>query len=250
MLSDGLIDPYSNKHMGEFADLCASKYSISRQEQDEFAKQSYLNSLNAQKDGLFTYEISPIKTKNRGKTTLIFKDEEPDKFQEKKITKLKPAFSKQGTVTAFNASKLSDGAAGIVVSDINFCQDLSNHRYFEVIGTDMFSGPPSCFTTAPTQSIKRILNKSNLKISDIGLFEINEAFSVVPLHAIKTLGIRKDKVNIYGGAISLGHPLGCSGSRILVTLMNSMSKNNVEIGCASICLGGGEALSILIKQII
>jgi acetyl-CoA C-acetyltransferase len=250
MLHDGLIDPYSKKHMGEFGELCANKWNIKRKKQDEFSKESYLNALMAQKEGFFINEIVPLHIKTNKGIISIYDDEEPKKFQENKISKLKPAFSENGSVTAFNASKLSDGAAALIVSDENFCKNMNLKNYFEIIDIDIFSHAPEWFTTAPTQSIRRILKKNNLGIHNIGIFEINEAFSVVPIHAMEELDIDRDKLNIYGGAISLGHPLGCSGARILVTLMNAMKQEKVEIGCASICLGGGEAISILIKQII
>jgi len=249
MLNDGLLDPYSNKHMGEFGELCANKWNISREKQDLFSEQSYKNALFAQEKDLFTNEIVPLYIKNRKKTSFVNTDEEPKKFNLDKITTLKPAFAKHGSVTAFNASKLSDGAASLIVSDKDFCLNMNMKPYFEIISTDIFSHAPEWFTTAPTQSIRRIIKKNNLNINDIGLFEINEAFSVVPIHAMEELDIDRSKLNIYGGAISLGHPLGCSGARILVTLMNTMHHKNIELGCASICLGGGEAISILIKQI-
>jgi acetyl-CoA C-acetyltransferase len=249
MLHDGLIDPYSGKHMGEFGELCANKWKISREKQDLFSKESYLNALLAQEKGLFQNEISPLHIENRKKTISIYNDEEPKKFNADKIAKLKPAFAKEGSVTAFNASKLSDGAAALIVSNEQFLKDKNLGSYFEVIGLDTFSHAPEWFTTAPTQSIKRVLKNNSLSVSDIGLFEINEAFSVVPIHAMEELNINREHLNVNGGAISLGHPLGCSGSRILVTLMNAMINKNIEIGCASICLGGGEAISILIKQI-
>jgi len=249
MLHDGLIDPYSGKHMGEFGELCAKKWGISREKQDLFSKQSYENALKAQEEKLFQKETVQLYIKNRKKIDIVSKDEEPTKFNFDKATKLRGAFAKDGTVTAFNASKLSDGAASLIVSDESFCKRTKNTPYFEIIGVDVFSHEPEWFTTAPTQSIRRLLIKNNLKISDIGLFEINEAFSVVPIHAMEELNIDRSKVNVYGGAISLGHPLGCSGSRILVTLMNAMSQRNIELGCAAICLGGGEAISIIIKRL-
>lgn len=250
MLYDGLIDPYSHNHMGVLGDLCSKQWNISRKKQDEFSEQSYKNALFAQENKILNRELSTLSIKSKKNTLTIDRDEEPSNFNQSKISKLKPAFSKDGFVTAFNASKLSDGAASVIVSDENFFSSKDTLPKFEVIGTDIFSHAPEWFTTAPTSSIKRLLKKSNLTINDVGLFEINEAFSVVPIHAMEELNISRNKLNIHGGAISLGHPLGCSGTRILVTLMNAMSLKNVEIGCASICLGGGEAISLLIKQII
>lgn len=249
MLYDGLIDPYSNKHMGSFGDLCADKWNISREKQDDYAEQSYKNALSAQEQGMFKNEIISLGIKTKKNKIFVNSDEEPQNFNKKKIPLLKPAFHPKGTITPFNASKLSDGAATVIVSDKNFCLNMKIKPYFEIIGFDIFSHAPEWFTTAPLHSMIRLLKNHKLNIDDIGLFEINEAFSVVPIHAMEKLNIQRNKLNIFGGAISLGHPLGCSGTRILITLMNAMFIRKVTLGCASICLGGGEAISILIKQI-
>lgn len=248
MFHDGLYDPYNNELMGKLTDACAEKYEITRLDQDNYSEASYLRTLNAISKKYYKDEIIPINI-NKSKKNIIFCiDEEPNKFMPEKIARLKPAFSKNGTVTAFNSSKISDGAAAVLVMDKEESIKKDIKPLVEIIATDIYADNPKDFPSAPYKSISRLLKKTNLNIENIDLFEINEAFSVVPIIAMKKLNIPHEKINIHGGAISLGHPLGCSGTRILVSLINSMHMYNLDIGCASICLGGGEAISMILKR--
>ncbi len=249
MFHDGLYDPYNKQLMGYLGDECAAKYNITRLKQDKYSEESYLRSINSISKKYYDKEIIPVNIQKSKKNIIFCKDEEPSKFMPEKITKLRPAFTKDGTITAFNASKISDGAAAILLMAKDESIKKGIKPLVEIVATDIYASDPKDFPSAPSKSIKRLLNKTNLNIDNIDLFEINEAFALVPLIAMKELKIPHEKVNINGGAVSLGHPLGCSGTRILVSLINSMYIYDLNLGCASICLGGGEAISMIVRKV-
>lgn len=238
ILQDGLLDPYSEAHMGIFGDLCASEFNFSREEQDAFAKSSYEKALNAQKNNLFA-EITPL---------LIDQDEEPKNYKPEKIPNLKPAFDALGTVTAANASKINDGAAALVLMNESEAQKRNIKPLAKILSMATFAQDPAHFTTAPAAAIDLALKKAGLVLDDIDYFEINEAFSVVTMAAIKKLGLDATRVNIWGGAVALGHPIGCSGARLLTTLISILEHTQAKRGCVAICLGGGEAVAMVIEK--
>lgn len=247
MIYDGLWDIYSQSHMGLLAEKCAAEYNISRQEQDEYAVISYRRALEAQSNGYFTDEIVPIKSIKGKESLSIEKDEEPEKVKFEKIPHLKPVFKQDGTITAANASSIDDGAAALVVASENYFRNYNLKPLAKIIAHASFSGAPEWFTTAPVSAIKKVLKKANLEINDIDLFEINEAFAVVPIYAMKTLNIPIEKINVNGGAVSLGHPIGASGARILTTLIYALRRTSKKFGIASLCIGGGEAVAMIIE---
>lgn len=240
MIHDGLWDPYGNAHMGCFGDLCAKKYEFSRDEQDAYAKISYERALAAQKANWFQDEIVTIDD--------VKEDEEPKRFQPEKMGKLRPVFEKDGTTTAANASKLNDGAAALVLMSLDEAKRRGQKPLVEIVAAATFAQDPAWFTTAPIGAIKAVLAKAKLQVSDIDLFEINEAFASVALAVTKELGISLDRTNIFGGAIALGHPIGCSGARLLTTLISAMRLKDARYGCVSLCLGGGEAVAMIVKR--
>ena len=242
---DGLWDVYSDRPMGNCAEESASKYSFSRQEQDEFAIESFKRSRKAIEEGVFKDEIVPVTFRTRKGEKTVDLDEGPFKANFEKIPKLKPAFEKEGTITPANASTINDGAASVLLASDKY----KDQAEFKVVGYSGHAQNPTWFTTAPVEAMKKCLEKSSLSIEDIDLFEINEAFAVVPMATMKELDLSKDKVNIFGGGVSLGHPIGCSGARIVVTLMNALKRGNKKRGMASICIGGGEALALIIERI-
>lgn len=247
MIYDGLWDIYSQSYMGLLAEKCAEEHNITRQEQDEYAALSYKRALEAQANGYFADEIVPIKA-NLGKELItIDKDEEPEKVKFEKIPQLKPVFKKDGTITAANASSIDDGAAALVVASENYVRSNNLKPLAKIIAHASFSNEPEWFTTAPVSAIQKVLKKANLTINDIDLFEINEAFAIVPLYAMKALNIPIEKLNVCGGAVSLGHPIGASGARILTTLIYALHRQNKKLGVASLCIGGGEANAIIIE---
>tara|TARA_B100001142_G_scaffold322622_1_gene371261 strand:- start:68518 stop:69693 length:1176 start_codon:yes stop_codon:yes gene_type:complete len=248
MLLDGLTDVYSNESMGVLADKCAEEFQISRSEQDQYAKDSYKKTVYNSENNFFKNEIIPIEyIDKKGNKIFIEKDEQPGKVKYEKISTLNPAFTKNGTVTAANSSPISDGASIVILMSKTKAKELGINPLATIIGYKDSSNKPEWFTTAPAKGIKELLNKTSTDINEIDLFEINEAFSVVSLVNTKILSLDKNKVNINGGAVSLGHPLGCSGARILTTLIHSLHKNNLSTGVASICNGGGGSSSIQIK---
>lgn len=249
MVKDGLWDPYNNFHMGNAAELCVAKYKFSRQEQDDFAIQSYELAKTAQEKNYFTKEICPVEIKNRKTNIIIKEDEEPKKAKLEKISSLRPAFDKEGSITAGNASKLNDGAAAFVLTSKDCLVQQKLKPLAKIISHGSFAQDPKWFTTAPVGAMNNALKNANLTINDIDLFEINEAFSVVTMVAIKDLNITKDKVNIHGGAVALGHPIGASGARILNTLVHALKQHNKKYGMASLCIGGGEAVAIIVENI-
>lgn len=242
---DGLWDVYSNRAMGNCAEECAKKYKISRESQDEFAISSFKRAQEAQKNGVFQDEITPVLVKGKKTDTKINEDEGPMKADFQKIPALKGAFEKDGTITAANASTINDGAAVLLIGSERY----KDQAEFRIVAHATHAEDPTWFTIAPVGSMQTCLKKAGLSVGDIDLFEINEAFSLVVLHAMKELGLDRNKVNIFGGAISLGHPIGCSGARVLVTLMNALKRTGKKMGMASLCIGGGEALSMVIERI-
>ncbi len=249
MISDGLWDVYNNFHMGNAAEICAKEFQITREMQDEFAAQSYKRAIEAQKNNLFDDEIVPVTIEQKGSEPIIVsEDEEPKKVKFEKIPTLKAAFLKDGTVTAANASKINDGAAAVVVMSKEKANELGIKPLVKLVAYASFAKKPEWFTTAPADVINKILKRANLSINDIDLFEINEAFAVVALAVNKILNLDTNKVNVNGGAVALGHPIGASGTRILVTLINAMKQKNSKRGLATACIGGGEASAIIIEQ--
>ena len=249
MIVDGLWDVYNNKHMGNCAEMCAEKYSISREEQDDFAIRSYENSQVAILNKIFEKEIVSVDIPNKKEIVTIDKDEEPARVSFEKLKTLRSVFQKDGTVTAGNASTINDGAAACLIMSQDKAEKLGIEPIARIVDYASYSHAPEWFTTAPISSTQKLLDQQNLQISDIDLFEINEAFSVVTLAAIKNLNIDIEKVNPYGGAVSLGHPIGASGARIMCSLLNAMINKDKKTGISSICIGGGEALSMLVERI-
>ncbi len=249
MIRDGLWDVYNDFHMGNAAEFCARECKIPRESQDEFAILSYKRALEAQKNGWFNEEIVPVTVKQKKEESIIREDEEPKKVKFEKITSLRPAFEKDGTVTAANASKINDGAAAVLMMSLEKAEALGIKPLAKVIGYSTASKDPEWFTTAPADAIDRLLKKSNLLAQNIDLFEINEAFSVVSLAVNQILNLDVNKVNIAGGAVALGHPIGASGSRILTTLLYNLKRTHGRMGIASLCIGGGEAVAVLVEMI-
>ena len=248
MIVDGLWDVYNNIHMGSCAEDCARKFSFTRQELDEFAINSYKKALEAQKNNRFQNEIIKIPIKSKTGDIFIEADEDPLKVKFDKVPTLKPVFEKDGVVTAANASSINDGAAALLVMTEEKAKELNLTPLAEIIAQSSSAKAPIEFTTAPADAISKVLKKANLKLTEIDLFEINEAFAVVSLAVNKLLGLDQSKVNVNGGAIALGHPIGASGARILVTLIHEMKKSNLEYGLASLCIGGGEASALIVKN--
>lgn len=248
MIHDGLWDPYGKAHMGNFGDQCAKEHGFSRAAQDEFAKSSYQKACIAQEKGWFKDEICNIAIKNKNEEKLIDTDEEPTRYSPEKFNALRPAFSPDGSVTAANASKINDGAAALVLASKDAAEARSLQVLGRIVASATFAQEPQWFTTAPAEAIRKVCTQASLSIKDIDLFEINEAFSVVTMYSIKELGLDESLVNVFGGAVALGHPIGCSGARLVVTLLNALKKHNKRLGCIAVCLGGGEAVSMLIER--
>ena len=250
LVKDGLWDVYNDYHMGSAAELCATECGISREDQDAFAISSYKKSQAAQTEGRFDTEVIAVEVKDRkGDITLINKDEEPFSVKFDKIAGLKPVFQKGGTVTAANASTLNDGAAALILMSADKAKELGLKPLARILAYADAQQAPEWFTTAPAKAIPLALKRAGKEIADVDFFEINEAFSVVSLANNKELGLNADKVNINGGAVSLGHPLGASGARIVVTLLSVLSQNNGKIGVAGICNGGGGASAMVIENL-
>jgi acetyl-CoA C-acetyltransferase len=249
MILDGLWDVYNNFHMGNAAELCARELKIARQEQDDFATQSYKRAINAIDNEIFKEEIIPIEIKDRKGVIIVSDDEEPKKVNFEKGLKLRAAFEDNGTVTAYNASKINDGAAALVLMSKEKAEELSIKPIAEVLGQISLAQKPEWFTTAPAYAIMNLLKKTNHSLDEIDLIEANEAFAVQALSVIKVANLNPDKVNINGGAVALGHPIGASGARILTTLLYAMKKQNSKKGIATLCIGGGEASALLVENI-
>jgi acetyl-CoA C-acetyltransferase len=249
MVHDGLWDVYNNFHMGNAAELCAKECNVPREAQDEFSVLSYKRALEAQEKGWFKEEILPVQIKTKRAEITVEKDEEPGKVKFDKISTLRPAFQNSGTVTAANASKINDGAAAVVVMAKDIAKKIEIEPMAEIVDYSTASKDPEWFTTAPADAISKLLKKTNLNKDNIDLFEINEAFAVVSLAVNQILGLEVTKVNIAGGAVALGHPIGASGARILTTLLYNLKRTNGKKGIASLCIGGGEAVAVLIERI-
>lgn len=248
LLKDGLTNVYDGKHMGTCGDACATEYNFSREDQDNFAIASYNRSAKAWNDGKFNDEIVPVKIPQRkGDPIIITEDEEYKNVKMEKIPALRPVFSKDGTVTAANASTLNDGAAALVIMSRKKAEELNLKPLAVINGYADASQAPEWFTTAPAKAIPKALAKANINANEVDYYELNEAFSVVGLANIKLLNLDPEKVNVNGGAVSLGHPLGCSGARIIVTLINVLKQNNAKVGAAGICNGGGGASAMVIS---
>ncbi|WP_145861253.1 acetyl-CoA C-acyltransferase [Pedobacter suwonensis] len=250
LVKDGLWDVYNDYHMGSAAELCATECQISREAQDNFAIESYKRAQAAQRSGKFTDEIVAIEVKGRkGEITLVDTDDEPTAVKFDKIPSLKPVFKKDGTVTAANASTLNDGAAALVLMSADKAKELGLNPLAKILGYADAQQAPEWFTTAPSKAIPLALHKANVNVKDVDYFEINEAFSVVSIANNQLLELNDNQVNVNGGAVSLGHPLGASGVRIVVTLLSVLAQNNGKIGVAGICNGGGGASAIVIEKL-
>ena len=249
MFIDGLEDAYEpGRLMGSYAEATAEAYQFTREEQDNFAIRSLKRAKKANEDGSFDEEMVPVTIKTRKGSIEITKDEQPFNADINKIANLKPAFSKDGTVTAANSSSISDGAAALVMMTMQEAEKKSSKPLAKIVAHATNSHDPAWFTTAPIGAIQKVLDKAAWDIKDVGLFEINEAFAVVPMAAMKDLSISPDIVNVHGGACALGHPVGTSGARIMATLISAMHKYKVDKGIASLCIGGGEATAIALER--
>ncbi|MDT7827162.1 acetyl-CoA C-acyltransferase [Pricia sp. S334] len=249
MQKDGLVDVYDENAMGVCADACATEYEFSRKDQDDYAIQSYTRSAEAWEKGRFDEEVVPVEVpQRRGEPVLVKEDEEFKNVKMDKIPDLRPAFSKDGTVTAANASTINDGAAALVLMSADKARELNLEPLATIRSYADAAQEPKWFTTAPAKALPKAIAKADLSIEDIDYFEFNEAFAVVGLANMKLLGLSDQNVNVNGGAVSLGHPLGCSGARILVTLLNILEQNNAKIGAAAICNGGGGASAMILER--
>ena len=247
MIRDGLWDVYNNVHMGTCGDRCAAKYSFTRQQQDEFAIASYKRALAAASGGAFADEIVAVEAPAGKATVTVKEDEQPKKFNEEKLRQLRPAFGKEGTVTAGNASSINDGAAAVVVLAPDRASKLGVKPVARILGYATAAREPEWFTLAPVGAIAKLLDQLHLRVADVDLFEINEAFSVVPMAAMKDLSIPHEKVNANGGAVALGHPIGASGARTLVTLLHALKRRGGKVGVDALCIGGGEAVAMAVE---
>jgi len=249
LLEDGLINPYDKKHMGSIGEICAKKYNFSKEEQNSFAKSSFEKALKAQEKGWFKEEIAPVILESkRGEKTVIDRDEQPSETDYKRIDRARPVFEKDGSITAGNASKINDGAAFLLLASSKAVERFNLKPLAKVLGQRVFAQEPHWFTTAPIHSIRKLLEQTKLKLEDVDLFEVNEAFSVVALAVAKDVPIPPEKLNIHGGAVAMGHPIGASGARILSTLIYALKTHQKKTGVASICLGGGEAVSLAVQS--
>ena len=250
MIKDGLWDPYKDQHMGNCAELCVSKYKFTREEQDAFSLESYKRAQNAAKSCFFSEEIVPVEVpQKKGDPLKVDADEEPFSAPLEKMPTLKPSFQKDGSVTAANSSKLNDGAAALVVTSEEKAREKNWKPIARIVAHAGVAQAPEWFTTAPVGAIQKLLAKTGLKVSDIDLWEINEAFAAVAMAAIRELSLPADRVNVNGGAVALGHPIGASGARILTTLIHALRKRGGKRGVAAICIGGGEATAMLVETV-
>ena len=248
MQFDGLWDPYGNVAMGNCGEECAKKYGFSREAQDEFAMESYKRARAAIEGKIFEKEIVPVELTTRKGTTLVTQDEEPFAADLAKLRDLRPAFDKNGTITAANASSINDGAALLMLTDLETAKKEGLKPIAKITAQASHAQEPTWFTTAPVKCIEKVLQKAKLTTNDIDLYEINEAFSVVAMAAIHDLKLPSDKVNVYGGAVALGHPIGASGARVLVTLLTALKEKNKKRGLATLCIGGGEASAVIVEM--
>ncbi|WP_394708449.1 thiolase family protein [uncultured Desulfuromusa sp.] len=249
IIEDGLLDPYSQRHMGDITEDWVENHGVTREDQDKYAARSYQLSQNALKNGTFVDEIVPVSIKTRKGEVLFSEDEEPQRGNIEKLSGLRPAFRKNGTITAGNASSINDGAGLALLASGEAVSKHNLTPIAKIIATSTNSIHPELFAEAPVGAIQKCCAKAGLQLSDIGLFEINEAFSSVPLVAIKELGLDPDKVNVNGGAVSIGHPIGASGGRLVATLLREMKVRNEKYGLATLCIGGGEAVAAIFELV-
>lgn len=249
MINDGLWDPYNNFHMGNAAEVCAKEYKFSREEQDAFAVESYKRSQKAQADGVFKNEIVKVEVQHRKGSVSVENDEEPQNVKFDKVPSLRPAFDKEGSVTAANASTINDGASAMIVASEEAVKKHGLKPIAKIVSQGHFAQDPVWFTTAPVGAMKEALNNAGLKVEDIDLWEINEAFANVTMAAMKELNIPHDKVNVHGGSVSIGHPIGASGARITTTLLHALQTHKKKYGVASLCIGGGEAVAVVVENL-
>jgi acetyl-CoA C-acetyltransferase len=250
MIHDGLWDPYGDKHMGTCAELCAKKYSFSREEQDKYSLESYRRAQEATRSGKFKKEIAVVEVPGKKSSTSVTDDEEPFAAPLDKMGTLKPAFQKEGgTVTAANSSKINDGASALVVTSADFASKKGLRPMARIVAQATAAHEPEWFTTAPAKAIDIVLKRAKMSVSDIDLFEVNEAFAVVAMAAMKDARIPHEKMNVNGGAVALGHPIGSSGSRILVTLLHALEDRKLRRGMVAICIGGGEAAAMIVELV-
>jgi acetyl-CoA C-acetyltransferase len=249
MITDGLWDPYKDWHMGNAGELCARELKFTREAQDEFARTSYQRALGAQERGDFKAEITPVKVKTRKGEVIVADDEEPKRASLDKMSSLKPAFDKDGTITAANASKINDGASALILAGSDVVAKKKLSPLARVVGYASYAHAPEWFTTAPVHAIEAALARTGLSTNDIDLYEINEAFAVVAMAAIQKLSLDPAKVNVRGGAVALGHPIGASGARILTTLLYALKDQNKKRGLATLCIGGGEAVAVIVERV-
>jgi acetyl-CoA C-acetyltransferase len=249
-IHDGLWDPYNDLHMGNCAELCAAEYALGREEQDAFSLESYRRAREATEKGLFAEEIVPVAVpRKKGETATIDRDEEPFKVDLARIASLRPAFQKDGTVTAGNASKINDGAAALVLTTATQAERMGRKPLARILAHSSLAQKPEWFTTAPVGAARQVLERAGVKAADVDLWEVNEAFAVVALAFERDLGLDPARVNVRGGAVALGHPIGAPGARILVTLLHALRERGGRLGCAAICIGGGEATAMVIERI-
>jgi len=250
LVSDGLWDPYNNIHMGNCAEKCAEKYTFTREEQDAYAIESFKRANAAQQEGRFAAEITPVEIKDRkGNVTKVEQDEGPTKVRYEKIPQLKPAFQPDGTITPANASSINDGAAALVLTTADHAKEKDLHPIAKIVAFGSHAHEPLWFTTAPVQAAQSALSSAGWTTDDVDLWEVNEAFAVVPMAFMRELNISPKIVNVNGGAIALGHPIGCSGARIIVTLINALQSRGLKRGVAAICIGGGEGMAVCVEII-
>jgi len=249
MFLDGLEDAYEpGRLMGSFAEDCAEKYQFTRQAQDEFALASLSNALKAQESGAFDAEISPFEVVSRRTTEIVAADEQPGKARPEKIPQLKPAFRKDGTVTPANASSISDGAAALILASQTYAEAHDIPQRARILGHASHAQAPGWFTTAPVPAAQKLLERIGWSVADVDLWEVNEAFAVVPMAFMREMDVARDRLNIHGGACALGHPIGASGARIIVTLLHALERYDLKRGVAAVCIGGGEGTAIAIER--
>jgi acetyl-CoA C-acetyltransferase len=249
MVHDGLWDPYSDVHMGNCAEICASHYEFTREAQDAFAQESYKRAREATESGRVADEMVTVEVPQRkGDPLSIDRDEEPFRVDLERMSGLRPAFKKDGTVTAANASKINDGAAALVLTTAEHAEQLGVRPLARLVAQASVAQEPDWFTTAPVKATQKVLERAGLSAGDIDLWEVNEAFAAVAMAFLEELELPADRVNVRGGAVALGHPIGASGARILVTLLHAMAERDVQRGCAAICIGGGEATAMIVER--
>ncbi|HEY0141102.1 MAG TPA: acetyl-CoA C-acetyltransferase [Thermoanaerobaculia bacterium] len=250
MIHDGLWDPYGDKHMGNCAESCVTKYTFTREQQDEYSLESYRRAQDATKAGKFRKEIAVVEIEGKKGKSVVVDDEEPFSAPLDKMAKLKPAFAKEGgTVTAANASKINDGAAAVVVTSAEYAEKNGLKPIARIVAQSSAAHEPEWFTTAPGKAIDLVLQRANLTVDDIDLFEVNEAFAAVALAAMTDAKIPHEKLNVHGGAVALGHPIGASGARLIVTLIHALQDRGGKRGLAAICIGGGEAAAMIVELV-